>query len=86
MWNPRQELDPRANKILASSFAMMALVLGIIAGQVPWAPRLDFDVTGFLFVAQNILPLTLWGLTFFFVAVAVACVIRLLIGKFLNDE
>jgi hypothetical protein len=41
--------------------ASMSLIVGIVA-VAPWVPRADFDVTGLLWMMQNIVPILLLGI------------------------
>lgn len=50
----------RAGAIL---FGALALVSGYFAVTLPWAPHIDFDVTGLLWILQNMPRLLAWILT-----------------------
>lgn len=66
----------RAYTISATFFTGITLALGYWCTRIRWAPRIDFDIIGFLWLAQNIPPLTLLVMTAFFGGVAVHCWIR----------
>jgi hypothetical protein len=66
----------RAYTIAATIFTGLTLALGYGCIRIRWAPRIDFDIIGFLWLVQNIVPLTLVVVTFFAGGVAVYCWIR----------
>jgi hypothetical protein len=66
----------RAYIIAATIFTSLTLLLGYWCTRVRWAPRIDFDILGFLWILQNIAPLMLVVMTFFCGLVAVYCWVR----------
>jgi hypothetical protein len=63
----------RAYAVAASIFTALSLTLGYWCIKIRWAPRIDFDILGFLWVLQNIAPLMLVVMTFFSSLVALYC-------------
>jgi hypothetical protein len=55
----------RPYTIVASILTGLTLVLAYCCIRLRWQPRADFDIIGFLWLVQNILPLTLVVLTLF---------------------
>jgi ABC-type proline/glycine betaine transport system permease subunit len=66
----------RANTVAAVIFTAIAVVLGYWCTRIRWAPRIDFDIIGFLWLVQNIPQLTLVTVTVFFGGLAVRFWIR----------
>lgn len=62
--------DDQVLKTKAIFFGILALLTGLLSLQLPWAPRIDFDVTGFLFVLSNLGRLT--AVVMFFVCAGAA--------------
>jgi cytochrome bd-type quinol oxidase subunit 2 len=60
---------PRRNAARLS-FAVCAILLAVLVWLVPWRPRADFDVVGFLWLMQNIVPAI--GVCILFVAAIVS--------------
>lgn len=71
----------RAYTIAAIIFSGLTLALGYWCTRIRWAPRIDFDIIGFLWLVQNIPPLAFVGMTFFFGGVAVYCWVRTAIDQ-----
>ena len=53
----------RIYTIAAIFFTATTLLLGYWCTRIRWAPRIDFDIIGFLWLMQNIPPLFLIALT-----------------------
>jgi hypothetical protein len=66
----------RAYTVTATILTGLTLVLGYWCTRIRWAPRIDFDIIGFLWLVQNIPQLALVVLTFFFGGLAVYCWMR----------
>ena len=66
----------RAYRVLAVFWVLLALVPGYYAVTLDWAPRIDFDIIGFLFVIQNAPRLLAWALTIGCLFGAVAMYLR----------
>jgi hypothetical protein len=66
----------RANAVVAIFFTAITGVMGYWCTRISWAPRIDFDIIGFLWFIQNIGPLTLVVSTVFLGGVAVRFWIR----------
>ena len=47
-------MSRRLHRTSAVIFALLALPPAYYAVMLPWGPRLDFDIIGFLWVIQNI--------------------------------
>jgi hypothetical protein len=71
----------RAYTVAAMLFTALTLGLGYWCSRAPWAPRIDFDILGFLWVLQNIAPLMLVAITFFCGLVAIYCWVRSAAGR-----
>jgi hypothetical protein len=59
--------------IAAAVLTGLTLTLGYWCTRIRWAPRLDFDIIGFLWLVQNIVQLALVVITISFAGVAVYC-------------
>jgi hypothetical protein len=70
----------KAYMIAATIFTGLALVLGYWCTRIRWAPRIDFDIIGFLWLLQNVAPLMLVAMTFLVGGVAVYCWVRSAVG------
>ncbi len=55
--------ERRLYRFGAIACGVLALVPGYYAVTLEWAPRVDFDVTGVLFIMQNGPRLLAWGMT-----------------------
>ena len=53
----------RAYTIVATFFTALTLLLAYWCTRIRWAPRIDFDILGFLWLMQNIPQLMLVTLT-----------------------
>lgn len=60
----------RIHQVGAISCLLLALVPGYYAVTLRWAPRIDFDVIGILFLLENIPRLAAWMFTFGFLFAA----------------
>jgi len=60
----------RVYRAAAAVFALMAIAPGYWAFRLPWAPRVDFDIIGFLWALQNLPKLTAVVMTAGFVMAA----------------
>jgi hypothetical protein len=65
-----------AYSITAAVFTLLTLVSGYWCTRIRWAPRIDFDILGFLWLVQNIPQLTLVLMTFCFAGLTVYCWMR----------
>jgi hypothetical protein len=54
-------------------FAAAAVAIGLWSRTVPRAARIDFDVSGILFLLMNMPILFLWFLVLMFTAAAIYC-------------
>jgi hypothetical protein len=66
----------QAYRIAAIVFSALTMLMGYGCTRIRWAPRLDFDVIGVLWLLQNIAPLMLAATTLFFAGVAIYCWIQ----------
>jgi hypothetical protein len=57
-------------------FAAAAVGTSFWAWTVPPAQRIDFDITGFLWLISNIPFLLVWGVVLVFAGIAVSCWVR----------
>lgn len=48
--------DQRRQKAAGLAFAVCLVLIAALMLLVPWQPRADFDVVGFLWLMQNIVP------------------------------
>jgi hypothetical protein len=60
----------QADRAVAILFSVMAALAGLIFLRLDWAPRIDFDITGFLWALSNAGRLT--ALVFFILFAAIA--------------
>ncbi len=63
----------RVYMIAATILSGLTLALVYYCTQIRWAPRVDFDILGFLWVLQNLAQLTLVAMTLFFGVAALYC-------------
>ena len=61
---------------MACVFALGAVGLAFWARTVPPAKRIDFDLTGFLWLISNIPFLFAWGIVLFVAGLGVSCWLR----------
>jgi hypothetical protein len=66
----------RAYTTAAIIFTGLTVFLGYWCTRIRWAPRIDFDIIGFLWLLQNIPQLTLVVMTFCTGGIAVHCWLR----------
>ena len=71
----------RVYQLAAGLFTALAVLLGYWCTRLSWAPRVDFDVTGILWLMQNIPPLAALCLTVFCAGVALYCWVRAASGR-----
>lgn len=50
--------DDQVLRVKAVFFTVLAITAGGIFLYLPWAPKIDFDITGFLFVLGNLPRIT----------------------------
>ena len=60
----------------AALFAALGLVSAVVFGRLPWHAGADFDVTGFLWLMQNVPRLTALVFCIIFFSMALWCVLR----------
>jgi hypothetical protein len=86
MWRPPVETrlsrgNPWARgmyKACAWIYGVLTAIMAVLAWQIPFHPATDFDITGFLFLIQNIPALFAWGVTIGFGAATVYCWTRMI--------
>jgi hypothetical protein len=66
----------RAYQFAGTLFTALAVLLGFWYTRLRWAHQVDFDVTGVLWLLQNIGPLSALVLTLICTGVALYCWIR----------
>ena len=62
----------QVKKTAAIFFSILAVLSGALFLQLEWAPRIDFDITGFLFIISNAGRLTVLMAFLVFTGVAIA--------------
>lgn len=60
----------------AALFAGLSLISGIVFARLKWSAGADFDVTGFLWLIQNVPRLTALVCCILFVMMAIWCLVR----------
>lgn len=70
----------RVYRFGAITCAVLALVSGYYAATLRWVPQTDFDIIGFLWVAQNLPRLFACFLTFILTGVAIHLAVRAVRG------
>lgn len=69
-------MSPRFYQASAVIFALLALPPAYYAVMLPWGPRLDFDIIGFLWAIQNIPKLLASAIAIAFAYGAVVMALR----------